>query len=423
MAATDELEPQQYENIYWEESVPVKDVRKNALRKFVYVGSLLCAIFIIIGLFVKFSDQVELPFVLKSQQSEDIYRFSFPLYVVEKYAKPGDDVKKGQPLVKISSPEIVTMINNYNEADQLLKNFQQQKLLSVEKQKEIISAGIRQNESRMVEIQNEINTLNNTWKSNSKRLEYEYNNAVKKYEDNKKLLNEKVISEYNFLEYEKSKIALTDSLFSARLNYKRDILKLSSISNGYVMENIKSNAELNKLIIDTKYTEISLNNQLTLAKDKIKNTFGNYGINEGNIILLANENGKVSYIFDGEKEVTTGSILLKIMYSPSPFYASVDCPASMIGKIKKGQIVALKVSSFPFYEWGTAKGNVDNVSLTPDEKGNFSIKINITDVGKLNNLLQIGMNGNASIVLEERTFYDYFFRKLKKTYHKMIMDD
>ncbi len=58
---TKELEPQQYQQLYWEEDVPLQDVRKNALRKFVYIGAILCLVFVTIGFFVKFPDQIELP--------------------------------------------------------------------------------------------------------------------------------------------------------------------------------------------------------------------------------------------------------------------------------------------------------------------------------------------------------------------------
>lgn len=102
-------------------------------------------------------------------------------------------------------------------------------------------------------------------------------------------------------------------------------------------------------------------------------------------------------------------------------YAAISCPPSMIGKIAKNQQTALKIASFPFYEWGTVKGHVDNLSLTPDEKGFFSIKISIDNFGKLNHLTQVGMDGNASILLEEKTFYDYFFRRIKRIYYKATM--
>src|SRR3954471_10919021 len=101
-----DLEPQQYQQMYWEEDVPLADVRKSVLRKFVYIGSILCLLFLTLGFFLKFPDQVELPFVIKNNQSEQIYRFPYPVYVIQKYIQPHDAVVKGQRLVRITSPEI-----------------------------------------------------------------------------------------------------------------------------------------------------------------------------------------------------------------------------------------------------------------------------------------------------------------------------
>ena len=99
----------------------------------------------------------------------------------------------------------------------------------------------------------------------------------------------------------------------------------------------------------------------------------------------------------------------------------VKRPPSLIGKIRKDKQAVLKIASFSFYEWGTVKGHVDNLSLTADETGNFSVKISLQNFGNPDNLLQIGMTGNAAIMLEEKAFYYYFFRKTKETYYKATM--
>ncbi len=421
MQETDDLEEQQYKRLYWEENIPVKDVRKSTLRKFVYIGSILCIVFILIGFLVKFPDQVELPFIIKSDQSEEIYRFPNPLYVIEKYVKPGDAVTRGQYLIKITSPEIAVMINNCQEAEQKLLNFEAQKKRSIQKQKELIAIHIQENRNNMLQIQNELTSLQKIWESNNTRLQYEYDNAIKKYEANKTLFENKIGSTFSFLETEKNKVAAADVLTSTKQSYEKEKNRLHKLYNSYQLDNNASATELTKLTIDTKYDSTSLYNQFTLAKNKIKNSFGNFEISDGAIVLRAGENGTVSYIFEGDKEIPSGAIVLKIIYNNAPLYAAIACPPSIIGKIKKYQRVALKIASFPFYEWGTAQGHINNLSLTPDEKGNFSIKITIDNFGKLNHLVQIGMNGNAIVILEEKTFYEYFFRTIKKLYYKTTM--
>ncbi|MEP6951152.1 MAG: hypothetical protein ABI863_17825 [Ginsengibacter sp.] len=414
---TEGLEPQQYQQLYREDDVPLKDVRKNVLRKFVYIGVALCLLFITIGLFVTFPDEVELPFVIKSSGSEQIYRFPNPVYVIDKYIKPHDSVVKGQPLVRITSPEIVVLINNYHEAEQNFENFSSQKVLSIEKQKMIITNKIRENENNIGETQKQLSVLNNIWKSNLAEAEFENDAALKRYEVMKKLFDEKATSKFELDDFETKKNKAADALESAKQNYEKVKFNLRTLNNKYLLANNSETEELHKINFDSKYDSASIYNQYVLAKNKIENTFGNFELSGGDLILKANENGIVSYIFDGEKEVSAGSILLKLIHDTAGLYAWVKSPPSKIGRLAINKSVVLKVASFPVYEWGAMKGHIENLSLTPDEAGNFSVKISIDSFGKLKDLMQIGMNGDATIIVEERTFYYYFFRNVKKVYY------
>ena len=228
MNETDDLEPVQYQKLYWEEDVPLRDVRKSTLRKFVYLGCILCLIFILIGLFIKFPDQVELPFVIKSDKSEEIYRYSSAVYLVDKYVKPQDTVKKGQPLIKITSAEIVELVNNYHGAEQNLQNFYQQRLLSVSKQKEMMTNKMGQTRNNIRETQNEQAVLDSTWKSNIARAQLENDDAIKKYEGYKKLFDEGVIAKFELADHEIMKIRAADSLTIVKQNYAK-----SKIQPGY----------------------------------------------------------------------------------------------------------------------------------------------------------------------------------------------
>ncbi|MEI8204906.1 MAG: hypothetical protein WCH34_17935 [Bacteroidota bacterium] len=422
MKEIDELEPQQYKRLYWEEDVPVKDVRKNVLRKFLYIGSLLGILFIVAGLLIKFPDQIELPFIIKSDKSEEIYRFSNPVYVIERYVKPGDVIKKGQALLRITSPEIVLLINNYVEAKQNLENFKNQKTFSIKKQNEILLLKIKNNRNNILETEKEYTLLENKWKSNKQRLEYENEVALKKYAANKNFFDEGHLSKFDLFEVEIRKVITSDSLESATQDFEKSKLSLKYLQSQYLSEINMLNYELQKSDIDLKYDSIAILNKFELVKNKISNTYGDFEIVNGEIIIKANSNGVISYIFEGEKEVGAGAILMKLIYNNSAMYAWIQSPASLIGRIAKDEKVVLKVASFPFYEWGTIKGHVFNQSLTPDEKGCFSVKIAIDDAGKLKTLIQAGMNGDATIILEEKTFYDYFFRKIKKTFYKATME-
>ncbi len=187
MAETEELEPQQYQKHYWEDDVPLKDVRESTLRKFVYLGALLFLGFVLAGSLIKFLDEVQLPFLFKSDKSEDIYRFPYPVYLTDKYVASGEQIKKGAKLVRITSPEIVTLIYNYYEAQQNLVNYNVIKSLSLAQQKELIAVKINQDRMRISQAHTELTLLESTWKSNLARLEFEKQDAENKLVKNKEL--------------------------------------------------------------------------------------------------------------------------------------------------------------------------------------------------------------------------------------------
>jgi len=295
-----DLEPQQYQRLYWEEDVPLNDVRKSVLRRFVYIGCVLCLLFFALGFFVKFPDQIELPFVIKNSQSEQVYRFSQPVYVIEKYVNPKDVIVKGQRMVRITSPEIVALINNYREAEQNFQNFSSRKALSVEKEKEIIKNRIKQNEIAISEVQKELGILENKYKSNLAAAQYESEATLNRYQVMKKLYDENASSKFELMEYEARKNKAADELESAKQNYQKAKYNLSTLQNKYFIDNTSAIEELQKINYDVKHDSAYLYSQYVLANNKIENTFGEFELAGGDIILKASNKGIVSYVFEGE---------------------------------------------------------------------------------------------------------------------------
>ncbi len=349
--------------------------------------------------------------------SEDIYQFPFPVYVAEKYVTPGTSIENGKPIIKITSPEIVTMISNYNEAVRNSDNYSDDKTLSVQKQKEILEIKLVQNNEKMSEVQKQINATDAAWKSNSAKLEFEKDDAENKLGKNKELYAGKYISAQELKEYELRKVTAADMLVAGKQKYEKERMALISESRQYSLDRTSLNNELEKLKFDSKFDSVRYQDQDLLAYNKIKSTFGSFEISDGCLILKSKAPGVVSFVFEGEKEVAGSSVLLKVLYRKSSLYGFITSPPTLIGKLEKRQNVHLKVATFPYYEWGAADGHLDNISLAADEKGNFNVTIALDDTKKMKGRLQPGLTGIATIVLSERTFFDYFFRKVKRTWY------
>lgn len=412
---TDDLEPQQYARHYIEDDVPLKDVRKSTLRRSVYIGLGLFALIVLAGATIKFPDEVSLPFVLKSDAPEDVYRFPYPVFLAEHYIRSGSKVAAGAPLVKITSPEIVAMINTFREAEEAVANYRKHNPRYLGNQQAILHVRMEQNTRRTAEADRQLALLGSAWKSNEARLRFELEDAEKKLEQNRKLHEGKYISSQELKEYETRKIKAQDAFLSGTQAYERERAAILASTSQSSLENVSLGREGEQASISAATDSATLAARLKLAGEKLHNTFGEFEISGGSLILKATGEGTVSFLFDGDKELPASAILLRLLHRQGALYALVVSPPTMIGKLAQQQDAYLKVATFPAYEWGAAKGHVDALSLTPDEAGAFNLRVALDEQRNLAGHLQPGMTGLVAIQLGERTFFQYFFRKLRKT--------
>ena len=105
-----ELEPQQFEKLYEEEDIPLKDLSRGLGPKLLGVAIGLFIIVFVVANVVTYPDQIELPFVLRGNDREQVYAFPFPVYVKEVYVTSGESLKVNQPILRLASPEIASLI-------------------------------------------------------------------------------------------------------------------------------------------------------------------------------------------------------------------------------------------------------------------------------------------------------------------------
>jgi len=411
----DDLQPQQYAKHYIEDDVPLKDVRKSTLRKAVYVGALLFALLMVAGATIKFPDEVSLPFVLRGETPERIYRFPYPVYIEETFTASGATLKQGDPLVRITSPKIVALIHDYRRAEDALANYRTNRTRSVADTRDIVRLQAAQNAHFLQEIRQRQAALQKTWQSNEARLRSELEDADKRLVQNQTLYKSAYISANELETYKLAQTRAADALTTATEAYTREAAALREEAARTGLQNTSLSREEDRYATDARTDYETLNNTFAQARAAIQHSFGDFEISDGSLTLKASTDGVVSFLFEGDREVPASAILLKVTGNASGLYASAVSPPSIIGKLKKGQTAYLKVTTFPSYEWGAAAGHIQSMSLTPDEKGRFNVKITVDDARKLANRLRPGMDGTMAVQIDERTFFQYFFRNLKKT--------
>jgi multidrug efflux pump subunit AcrA (membrane-fusion protein) len=272
----DGLKPLQYRDIYHEDDAPLADVRKNALRLLTCFLLLISLLFVALGSTVRLTRIVSYKFVLRGNEEERVLRFDADIYLNEKYVSVGQTVVPGDPLLRVSLPQIVRQ------------------------------QGINQRET--------------------------------------------------------------------------------------------------------------LNREKQAAYEKIIQTYGDASIEKDSIILKATSAGKVSYLLDADQDVSSGTVILKLKEANNALYAFSRVPPENIGLIRENARLILRVSAFPHYQWGLLEGRIRLLSLTPDELGNYPFEAEITNPGKLKGHLQVGMDGELSLPLEEKSFFGYIFEKIHQGY-------
>lgn len=419
----EELEPQQYQRLYYEEDVPVKDHRSGLLRGMFYAAMGLFVLMITIAALVRFPDQIELPFVLKGENQEAVYKFPFPVYVTETYVQAGDSVAAKSSIAKITAPELVQMIQSLNDNQAREDRFSTFGKLSAQQRQEMLQASINKNLLRLQEQQNALQFLRKNWKGQEPKLELEWKIARDQLETFKKLWENGLASRLDFQERENLASRAQEALGTARNGFRLDSMQLISGIDKIRLENTGLAQEMSLIRTNTDQEASGYRSDRDLSQQQLLHTFGDFEIVDGAIILLAPFSGRITYLFEGEKEIKSGSTLFKIAAGNEATYAFVKCPPGMAGKLKAAQDCQLKIASFPFYEWGAAVGTVSELSLAPDESGQYNLRIQLSDPGRLRGRLFPGLTGSAVVILEEKTLLEYFFHKAGKHYHQFMEGD
>jgi len=416
----DDLSEIQYTDLYKEDDVPLSDVRKSSLSKFIYFGAILLLIFIILGSTLKFPNQINVPFVLHHENLEQIYRFAYPVYISERYVNSNQKVQIGDKLVTINSPEITELIQKYNNAYSSLDLFKNNESLVLEKQIEILGLDIKSQEILLTKFEDEKNMLEGFWENDSSSLAVEYEEKSNVYDVKIDLHKDGIISDFDQASAKTEKMKAYNQLNRAHDQYNQKKLKLRNdiIEGQLKIEQL--NQQINKLHLEKTKKREELNNNINLIHNMIASQFGNFSIDSGRLTLRADSGCDVTYVIEGQREVAEGVILMKLNNEPNDLYALSSVSPQYIGKVKLKSAIVLKVETFPHYEWGTLDGTIEYLSKAPDETGNYPFHVTLGKSDKMSVLLQAGMNGSCSITLEEKSLFGYIFREINKSIYDTI---
>lgn len=142
---------------------------------------------------------------------------------------------------------------------------------------------------------------------------------------------------------------------------------------------------------------------------------------EQNYLIISSLNGIVSFQqFFGENQfVKSGDVIVTVLpKDKEALVGRMQVPAINSGKIIPGEKVLIKLDNYRFQEYGIVEGKVQNISLSPDENGNYYVDIILPKGLKTSYNKQLPfdkeLKGNAEIVTQDLRLIERFFYQIRK---------
>lgn len=213
-------------------------------------------------------------------------------------------------------------------------------------------------------------------------------------------------------EFEKQKLAYLQS----QKNYKNLLSSISQLKSS--LNELNRNSQTTA--INSTKDAINLERNVIQSFFQLKKAIKDW---ELNYVLRTSIKGKVSFLqlWAENQTVNAGDQVFSVVpVEQNVYVGKVKALAQNSGKIKVGQPVNIRLANFPDREFGIIKGEVHNISATPDNEGNLLIDVSLpngldTSYDK-KIIFQQEMTGTADIVTEDLRLIERFFYQFRDVF-------
>jgi multidrug resistance efflux pump len=234
-----------------------------------------------------------------------------------------------------------------------------------------------------------------------------YDLIKKNYQRAQLLMDKKVISTFEF-ENEKIKF------LQAQQSLENIDISLSQTEEAiFNLNKTKSGSTIN-----SEKDKINFASQTLQLLEPLRHSLRGW---EQNYLIVSSTDGVASFQqFYGENQfVKRGDPILSILPThKKALIGRLSVTAVNSGKIAKGQKVLIKLDNYRYQEYGVIEGRVQNISFTPDEKGNYYVDVMLPKGLKTSyhKVLPFDkeLKGNAEIVTEDLRLVERFFYQIRK---------
>jgi len=234
-----------------------------------------------------------------------------------------------------------------------------------------------------------------------------YELTKKNYQRSQELFNQGVIAA---MELENEKI----KYIQAQQNLENINISLSQMDEGILnLNKTKSGTAIN-----TEKDKITYSSQTLQLFEQLRKSLKQW---EQNFLVISSIDGVASFQqFFGENQfIKTGDPILSILpKNKEKLVGRMSVPTANSGKITAGEKVLIKLDNYRFQEYGIIEGKVQNISLIPDDKGNYYVDVVLPKGLKTsyNKTLTFDkeLRGNAEIVTQDLRLIERFFYQIRK---------
>lgn len=408
-----DLQPQQYADFYYEEELPLTDLRPGALRLLGYAGSLGVGLLMLAAAVVPVPLPQSTGFVLRGTTPEEVYRFPHPVYVQRTYVRAGQRVRAGAPLLLISAPQVAELTTAFQRTRWQLEQFSGQDTLLFAARQHTLRLQLRRLVLTRHQVQRQLQLTERQQAQALPPLVLSSELARRRYVANQQLEGT-YLAPAAVRELEQEALRSRAQLAGRITAFEQELSELRLHLNQLALDQRLVVQQLGQARLERQQQAHQLRQAYALAEQRLRLAYGSFTVTDQGLLLRAPQAGQITYAFDADKEVPAGRLLVKLLARPSKLYALASVSPNRIGYLRAGQPVVLKVATFPHYDWGTVPGTVRTVSLTPDAQGNYPFTVALRPHRRLGALLQIGMTGSLSVIAEEQTLLGLALRRTQQ---------
>lgn len=238
-----------------------------------------------------------------------------------------------------------------------------------------------------------------------KTAEKELKNAHKKFEIDKKMYQEKVISKVQFYQAEQEFIQVENNV----KNYKK-----TAVENSITITDLKR--ELNQLKQEHQSSKTAFIRRINLGLDDIQNALDQWKLNYQ---ITGPAGGRLTYLknLNENEYIPAETPLFAILSDDQEYIGYIDIPKSGSGKLKVGQKVRARIDKYPYQEFGQLNGKITEISPLANEDV-YRVKFLFTNgmrssYGKLFEYTP-EMSGTADIITENVSILARIFNKFRQ---------